>query len=267
MRIRNIKPEFYRSHDIDELDWHTRLVFIGLWSYVDDNGVGVDKLSSITADLFSHDLSVDPTETLRRVSAALEALAMRNLLVRYRASGKHYLYITGWAAHQRVHNPNKPRFPLPTSENVDPPEGLGTSSGESPETLGTGSVGQWVSGSENSSSEPDGSDPDDHREDVEKVCQHLKDRIVGNGCKEPTITKAWRTSARLLIDRDKRTVSQIITAIDWCQDDEFWRGNILSMPKLREKYDQLRLAAQKSKPPAKPERLTFGGGDRPSWEM
>lgn len=86
---------------------------------------------------------------------------------------------------------------------------------------------------------------DAERRDVEKVCEHLADRIEGNGSKRPTITDAWRTSARLLIDKDHRTVDQIVKAIDWCQDDDFWRGNVLSMPKLRAKYDQLRLAAQR----------------------
>lgn len=84
------------------------------------------------------------------------------------------------------------------------------------------------------------------RPDVEKLCQHLADRMVGNGCKPPTVTKRWRDAARLLLDADGRTVDQVIRAIDWCQDDEFWRANILSMPKLREKYDQLRQAAART---------------------
>ena len=87
VRIRSIVPKFWRSDDIDSLDWHTRLVFIGLWSYVDDNGVGLDKLSAITADLFAHDFSVDPTETLRRVSLALDELSLRGMLTRYSAVG------------------------------------------------------------------------------------------------------------------------------------------------------------------------------------
>lgn len=84
------------------------------------------------------------------------------------------------------------------------------------------------------------------RDDVERVCQHLVDRIVANGSKRPTITKGWRTAARLLIDKDGRTEQQVHNAIDWSQGDAFWKSNILSMPKLREKYDQLRLAAQRT---------------------
>lgn len=87
--------------------------------------------------------------------------------------------------------------------------------------------------------------PEPHRPDVEKVCEHLADRIAGNGSKRPTITDGWRTAARLLIDRDGRTVDQVLNAIDWCQNDDFWRTVILSMPKLRTRYDQLRLAAQR----------------------
>lgn len=83
------------------------------------------------------------------------------------------------------------------------------------------------------------------RSDVERICDHLADRIEGNGGKRPTITKGWRDAARLMLDRDQRAEEEIHGAIDWCQNDEFWRANVLSLPKLREKYDQLRLQAQR----------------------
>lgn len=85
------------------------------------------------------------------------------------------------------------------------------------------------------------------RDDVDRLCTHLADRIEANGSKRPDIGAKWRTAARLLLDRDGRTEQQIHNAIDWCQSDEFWRANVLSMPTLREKYDQLRLAAQRPK--------------------
>jgi len=82
------------------------------------------------------------------------------------------------------------------------------------------------------------------RPDVQQVCEHLADRIVGNGCKRPTITKAWREEARLLLDKDGRTVEQVLRCIDWATSNNFWRKNILSMPTLREKYDRLRMDAE-----------------------
>jgi hypothetical protein len=83
------------------------------------------------------------------------------------------------------------------------------------------------------------------RDDVERVCTHLADRVEANGSKRPTIGKKWRDAARLLMDADGRTEEQVHKAIDWCQEDEFWRGNVLSMPTLRKQFDQLRLAAKR----------------------
>lgn len=81
------------------------------------------------------------------------------------------------------------------------------------------------------------------RRDIDDLCAHLADKIAANGSRRPNITSRWRTACRLLLDNDGRTEQQIRAAIDWSQNDEFWRAHILSMPKLREKYDQLRLAA------------------------
>jgi hypothetical protein len=84
---------------------------------------------------------------------------------------------------------------------------------------------------------------DTPRGDVERICSHLADRIESNDCKRPVITQRWRDTARLMIDRDRLTEEQIHKAIDWCQDDEFWRLNIRSMRKLREHYERLRQEA------------------------
>lgn len=81
------------------------------------------------------------------------------------------------------------------------------------------------------------------REDVERLCEHLADRIAEDGSKRPTITKGWRDAARLMIDKDGRTEAEIRQAIDWCQSHHFWRTNVLSMPTLREKFDRLRKVA------------------------
>jgi hypothetical protein len=83
------------------------------------------------------------------------------------------------------------------------------------------------------------------RQDVEQVCEHLAGCIEANGSKRPEITKRWRDAARLMLDKDGRGIEEIHGAIDWCQRDEFWRANVMSMPTLREKFDQLRLQAQR----------------------
>jgi hypothetical protein len=90
-----------------------------------------------------------------------------------------------------------------------------------------------------SSSEVDQND--DERVDVNELCTLLADRVEQNTGRRPNVTKSWRREARLLLDRDGRTVDQVRAVIDWCQADSFWRSNVLGMPKLRDKFDQLTL--------------------------
>ncbi len=95
---------------------------------------------------------------------------------------------------------------------------------------------------------------DPPRADVERICVHLADRIAGNGSKRPTVTKGWRDAARLMVDKDGRDESDVHAAIDWCQNDDFWRANVMSLPTLREKYDQLRLQAQRKRTGSQPRK-------------
>ncbi|MCW4458164.1 hypothetical protein [Microbacterium sp. MPKO10] len=113
MRIRSIKPEFWRSDDVNEMSIEDRLLFIGLWSYVDDNGVGIDRVSDVCADLFAHDLSVSPHDTLMRVKAGLNRLHTQGVISRYEVGAKRFLHIANWSKHQRINRPSPGRYPLP----------------------------------------------------------------------------------------------------------------------------------------------------------
>lgn len=103
------------------------------------------------------------------------------------------------------------------------------------------SLNEEISSTKRSTSEPP-------RADVAEICSYLADKIEGNGSRRPAVTDRWREAARLMLDRDGRTVDQVKRAIDWCQADDFWRANILSMPTLRKQYERLRLAAGRASP-------------------
>ncbi len=115
MRTRSIKPEFWRSDDIARLSWDDRLLFIGLWSYVDDNGVGRDEERIIAADLFALDASF--SEASLRVHEGLMRLHAENLIERYEVDGRPYIHIVTWSKHQKINRPSPGRYPLPTVEN------------------------------------------------------------------------------------------------------------------------------------------------------
>jgi len=148
MRIRTIKPEFWTSEDVASLSWEYRLLFIGLWSYVDDNGVGRDVDRLIASSLFP--LEEDPRDTLATVSRGLIWLDGQGLITRYTVEGRPFLHITAWEKHQRIDKPNKKRYEPPTSENAVIRDTLATPSRDSSDTPapGTGEQGNRGTGEE-----------------------------------------------------------------------------------------------------------------------
>jgi hypothetical protein len=75
-----------------------------------------------------------------------------------------------------------------------------------------------------------------------QLANRLYEKILENNSqhKKPNLQK-WADDIRLMMDRDHRTKDQIVYLIDWCQNDSFWKVNILSPSKLRDKFDQLAL--------------------------
>ncbi|MFG1776635.1 hypothetical protein ACGFIG_09420 [Micromonospora sp. NPDC049048] len=260
-RIRTIKPEFFTSLTVASLPVEARLTFIGLWTHVDDEGRCVDDARLIKAAVWPLDdrLSTDVELDLKRLSES-------SLIVRYNVGERSYLAVRGWSEHQRINRPTRSKLPAPP-ESGSADQSPGRSHDGPPPPAETYITDDFTDDSLNphgtfpddsrqernreqgtgnrEEERPTPPAPDDDRPDVEQICKHLADRIEANGSKRPAIGKTWRDAARRLIDLDDRSVDQIIRCIDWCQDDPFWRSNVLSMPKLREKYDQLRLAAQR----------------------
>jgi hypothetical protein len=248
VRIRSTKPEFWRSRRIASVDWDARLVLKGLESYVDDNGVGKDDIELIVTDVFSRDLVRDTPGTVKKVSEAVRSLFRAGLLHRYEVDGTDYVYISWWDSNQYINKPNKGRFPRPDGTKEYGQSVIGSSIQKSPGNpgnppVGTGEQRNRGTGEQTSSSEIAKAIPDEQRPEIEALCNRLADAIEANGVARPSFGKSWLTAARLLLDKDGYTVEQVEWMIDWATSDEFWRSNILSMPKLREKFPQLKLKA------------------------
>jgi len=124
----------------------------------------------------------------------------------------------------------------------------------------TGAAANRKKGSKRQPKKKEGSAAQQPRPEVDELCQLLADRIIANdgspAVYRPRVsTNAWRDPMRLLLDKDlavdkdglpvpfQARVEKVRKAINWCQDDDFWRRQILSPGNLREKYNRLRLAA------------------------
>ena len=135
-RIRSIKPEFFTSEAIAALPLSARLTFIGLWTYVDDNGVGLDNERLIIAAVWP--LEEDLAEVVRRTREDLRRLSGVCLVTRYADGARRLIHIRSWEEHQKVSHPRKPRYPLPTDPVTSTNgtlEGFGRHSRGLPETL------------------------------------------------------------------------------------------------------------------------------------
>jgi hypothetical protein len=73
-----------------------------------------------------------------------------------------------------------------------------------------------------------------------ELAEYLLTLILQNNpnFKKPDLNK-WAVSVDRMIRLDKRDPPTIRAVIEYCQRDEFWRANILSAEKLRQKFDQL----------------------------
>lgn len=134
----------------------------------------------------------------------------------------------------------------------------------------TTQINQNPSSSSAAGAADDNDDNDDYdptgtkndRPEIVALCKHLRNRMIENDCKRPKITKEWLDAARLMLDNDRRDAEKAHNLIDWCQNDTFWRSNILSMPKFRDQYDKLRLRAVEEWEARKPQR---GYDDKATW--
>lgn len=89
--------------------------------------------------------------------------------------------------------------------------------------------------------------------DVEYLTDLLANKIKENNsnAKIPAKLDAWKKDINSMIELDKYRFEQVARIIEFCQHDDFWKSNILSAKKLREKAGTLILQMQRSKPKEK----------------
>lgn len=230
-RIRSIKPETFTSETLCHLSIAARWTFAGIWTYADDEGRGKADPRLIKAAIWP----LDDTVTPKHIDGYIDEMERVGLVCRYQSDRRNLLHVVSFGEHQHPSKPQPSKFPpCPKESHGTFPEESGNGGGTLP--VGIGGEGSSSSRSKETAAKPP-------RADVERLCRRLSEKMVENGCKEPTITTSWRDSARRLLDTDQRPFDEAMRLIDWCQQDNFWKGNIRSLPTFREKYDQLRLKA------------------------
>jgi hypothetical protein len=94
MRIRTIKPEFFRHENLAMLSYRTRLLFVGLWCLADAEGRLEDRPKRIRIDVFPYEVD--------DVDSDLQALCDAGFISRYTAQGVAVIEVTAFTKHQRI---------------------------------------------------------------------------------------------------------------------------------------------------------------------
>lgn len=110
-RIRTIKPEFWSDGDLAELPRDTRLFYIALWNFVDDNGVIEYKPKTIKALTFPHDHDLS-------IEIMINQLISCDKLTKYNYEKQIYICCNKLNKHQKIDRPRKSMLPKPESGEI-----------------------------------------------------------------------------------------------------------------------------------------------------
>ena len=116
-RIRTIKPEFWSSPGMSTVNPYARLLFIAMWGWADDYGVGTANPKELGGFAFPEEEHIDSADIRRMLGEIRRVFGV----VFYRVGNRPYYYIPSWEKHQRVDRRSKQRHPMPAAgEEYDP---------------------------------------------------------------------------------------------------------------------------------------------------
>ena len=116
-RIRTIKPEFPESETIGKLSREARLLFILLWTLVDDEGRSRAASRFLASSLYPYD-----EDSVKHIDGWLAELSAQQMVDRYVVDGSTYLQVRNWLKHQKIDHPTVSKLPAPPPDSPNPRE-------------------------------------------------------------------------------------------------------------------------------------------------
>lgn len=106
-RIRTIKPVFWSTPNPPSRD--ARLLYIAMWNWCDDEGVGTANPKELAAFAFPYDDDMDS----REVQGLLSEISVSFQCVFYTVGGRPYYSIENFGDHQVINRPTPSKHPKP----------------------------------------------------------------------------------------------------------------------------------------------------------
>lgn len=110
-RIRTIKPEFPQSESVGRLSRDARLLFLMLFTIVDDAGRTRAASRMLASLLYPYD-----DDAREHIGRWLVELAHEGCIKLYEVDGSAYLQIEKWLEHQKIDRPSPSRLPEPSMD-------------------------------------------------------------------------------------------------------------------------------------------------------
>lgn len=107
-RIRTIKPEFWSSPGLPTDPWE-RLLFVAMWNWADDYGIGTANERELLAFAFPNDPQIDAADLRRMLASVRRAFGVEFYMV----AGRPYYAIPSWEDHQKIDRRSARRNPGP----------------------------------------------------------------------------------------------------------------------------------------------------------
>lgn len=231
MRIRTIRPEFYQSESVGSMTWKARLVFINLWSYVEDNGVNLDNPRLFRGQCMPYDDSV-----LDDIEDAFAELEQCGSIIRYERDGKRLLFVPGFEKWQNIQRPGTCHYLPPDGwdkrgRKIIPDDSgqLQEHSCESPDDSGQL---HDCSRSRSSSGKKEEENKFSSSKEITADCYHdsieyaVTDRTIASEYANLDVTDAWNTFASRHYGENRTIADWTCLWKGWCQR----RANMSGIP-------------------------------------
>lgn len=115
-RIRTFKPEFFRSPDTAKASHAARILFMAMWSWADDFGVGETNLYGLLGFAFPDEDEMTVKDLQRLLAEVRGSYSVRF----YKHRGRFFYAVPSWDSHQKTERRANAKNPGPDDPNSSP---------------------------------------------------------------------------------------------------------------------------------------------------
>lgn len=232
-RNRMIKPEFWKDDGLAEVSPYSRLLYIGLWNFADDEGYLEYRLRKIKAECLPYD-DVDIEKLLNEL-VKTDKIEIRGGII----------WVKNFLKHQRIDKPKS----SPLSQMFKDSKNLPGKVDDESTTKREEKLKEVKEKEEERGSEEGDAAFAAGSEELELAHALFQSIRLNNPTSMPKLNspevlkthlQKWAAEFDKILRIDGRPFEDVKAVMYFSQTDSFWKANILSPPKLREKYDQLK---------------------------